>query len=89
MPYSPIKVRIRKFIRDLWAGNFGLARTYWFSGVVIGLGFSLLIFLLRGLFGDLVALPFEILSLPYAVILSVGIWLGDITVPKYFLLLQE
>jgi len=74
MPYSPIRVRVRNFVRNLWSGNFGLARTYWYYGVVINHGFWLLIFLSQGLFGDLVALPFVLINLAYSVIWSVGTW---------------
>jgi len=74
MPYVPTKVRVRNFIRDLWGGNFGLARTYWYYGVVVNLSLSVFVYLLKGLFGDLLFLPFLILSLMYAVISSVGTW---------------
>ena len=74
MPYSPISVRVRSFFKSLWSGNFGLGRTYWYYGVVVNVGFSLLVFLVQGLFGDLTALPLALLALGYNVISSVGIW---------------
>lgn len=74
MPYSSLRVRLRNFVRNLWSGNFGLARTYWYYGFVINHGFWLLIFFAQGLFGDLIALPFVLINLAYSVIWSVGTW---------------
>ena len=91
MPYSPISVRVRSFSKNLWSGNFGLGRTYWYYGVVVNLVFSVLVFLAQGLFGDLIGLLLALLALVYNVLSSVGIWraAGQYNGPKVFTVLAR
>lgn len=61
----------RMFFAKLANGDFGLAKTYWFYGVLVGIGFNIITNLITSLGGLCVLF---ILYILYEIPVMIGVW---------------
>ena len=68
---SPLGAESKNFFSKLTSGDFGLAKTYWLFGVVVGIVLNLIIKFTPSIGGLLVILA---LAVVYQVMVLLGVW---------------
>ena len=63
------------FFKKLFNGDFGLAKTYWVFGVLVGFAFQFALTLLESMGSPFISIIiFNVINVAYAIVLTVGTW---------------